>query len=208
MVASMPQNVSNTMENQGGKSYLLSSAPPHWKSLELRIPYRSKSVFDRIYSNREDVRKDVSALLSFLRGDPPKLWETRREREDYVSSLIGELIQMADDYHRVLSPGWSRSLKIELPEAECLWLDPYRAKILEEIEFRENWMRMDWVDSIVSRFASWLNAQLEVDLSVGDAEYRQWKRELLQMDFKGAWIKQLYKELEHTFPDSEKEIEL
>jgi len=144
------------------------------------IPYRCKSVFNRIYSSREDVSRDVSVLLSFLNGDPPKRWETRRDREDYVSSLIGELIQMADEYHRVLPRGWSRSVKIELPEAECLWLDPYRAKIPEESEFRENWMRMDWVDSIVSRFANWLNAQLEEDLPVGDVEYRQWKRELLR----------------------------
>jgi len=48
---------------------------------------------------------------------------------------------------------------------------------------------------------------LEGDFSVGDVEYRQWQREILQMDFKGSWVKQLYKELERTFHDSEEEVQ-
>jgi len=194
IVASNPQNVSNIMKNQGGKGYLLSSAPPHWESIEVRIPYRCKTVFDRIYGGRSEVSAAHSELLDFLLENPPQKWEIRRKRKHYVNSLIGELIQMSAEYRQGLTAGWSRSPEVQLGEDECCWLDPYRARIPEESEFRQNWMEMEWVDQVRSRFARWLNDQLD-ELPVGDVEYREWKRELLKTDIVGSWAKELYKEL-------------
>jgi len=125
------------MRNQRGENYLLSSAPPHWESSEVRIPCRCKTVFDRIYGRRPEVRETVSKLLDFLLENPPQKWEVRRRRERYVSSLIGELIQMAAEYRKGLSEGWSRSPEVQLSEDECCWLDPYRARIPEDSEFRQ-----------------------------------------------------------------------
>jgi len=194
IVASNPQNVSDVMKNQGGKGYLLSSAPPHWKSSEVPIPYRCKSVFDRIYGGRPEVRAVLSELLDFLLENPPQKWEVRRKREHYVSSLIGELIQMSAEYRQGLTAGWSRSPEVQLGEDECCWLDPYRARIWGEGEFCQNWVEMEWVDQVRARFARWLNDQLDA-LPVGDVEYREWKRNLLKTDIAGSWARELYKEL-------------
>jgi len=194
VVATNPQNVSIRMSEQKGRAYLLSSAPPLWKSSAVRVPYRCKTVFDRIYGGRAEVQETVSKLLDFLLENPPQNWEGRRRREHYVNSLIGDLIQMSAEYRQGLPLGWSRESQVELQDDECLWLDPYRARIPEEVEFRKNWMEMEWVDQVGARFARWLNAQLD-DLPVGDVEYREWKRELLQTDIVGSWAKKLYKEL-------------
>jgi len=194
IVASNPQNVSSVMKKQGGKAYLLSSAPPHWKSSKVRIPYRCKTVFDRIYGGRPAVRAALSELLDFLLENPPQQWEVRRKREHYVSSLIGELMQMSAEYRQGLTAGWSRSPEVRLREDECCWLDPYRVCIPEESEFRKSWIEMEWVDEVRARFAHWLNEQLD-DLPVGDVEYHKWKRELLKTDIVGTWARELYKEL-------------
>jgi len=194
IVASNPQNVSNRMGEQRGRAYLLSSAPPRWKSSEVRIPYRHKTVFDRIYGGRPEVRETVSKLLDFLLENPPQNKEVRRKRAHYVSSLIGELIQMAAEYRQGLITGWSRSPDVRFDEEECCWLDPYRARIPEEVEFRKSWMEMKWVAQVGARFARWLNDQLN-ELPVGDVEYREWKRELLKADIAGSWARELYKEL-------------
>jgi len=194
VVASNPQNVSNIMKKQGGRSYLLSSAPPHWKSSKLRIPYHCNTIFDRIYGGQPEVRETVSALLNFLAENPPKNRESRNRRAGYVDSLIGELIQMAANYQQELPAGWSRDLQVELSEEECLWLDPYRVRIPEETAFRQNWMQMDWLEEVGVRFGCWLNAQLE-DHPVGDLEYREWKYELTSMVKDGFWLEELYKEL-------------
>jgi len=208
LVASNAQNISALSGKRRGKSYLLSSAPPHWKSSELRIPYHCNTVFDRIYGGKPEVRETVSALLNFLAENPPQKQEVRRRREAYVSTLIGELIQMAAKYQHGLAPAWSKDSKVELNEDERLWLDPYRARIPEEVEFRQSWMQMEWVDQIGSRFARWLNAHLEDRLPVGDVEFLQWRRELLQMDIMSSWERQLYKELGATLHQSVEEVEL
>jgi len=74
---------------------------------------------------------------------------------------------MAAEYRQGLNAGWSRSPRVQLSEDECCWLDPYRACIPEESEFRQNWMEMEWVDEVRARFARWLNDQLN-ELPVGD----------------------------------------
>ncbi|MCB1822700.1 MAG: type I-F CRISPR-associated protein Csy1, partial [Candidatus Competibacteraceae bacterium] len=43
------------------------------------------------------------------------------------------------------------------------------------------------------RFANWLNTQLEGRLPVGDAEFRQWKKELLIDEDDGGWAQQLHR---------------
>jgi len=194
VVASHPENVSHLIKEQRGKSYLLSSAPPHWRSTELRPPYHCQSVFDHALKARIEFRKALTSLRRLLKGEPPKIRETRRSRDDYVDTLIGELIQMADDYHHGLPAGWSRAPKVNLSEDEYFWLDPYRARMSDESIFRIEWMKYEWVDAVAERFARWLNAELD-DLPVGDVEYQYWKRAFLKSDFEAPWAKQLYEEL-------------
>lgn len=186
-----PQNISQLNSERGGVNYLLSCAPPPWRAKDLRAPMRCASVLERIFTYREGVRQTVDALVKFLSSEPERNMRTRDAVDRYVDSLIDELVQMARLYQQSLEPGWTLQSDCELNQSEKLWLDPYRAE--SEIEFREDWLNMDWPQKIGHRFANWLNAQLrEHGLNVGDSEHRQWKRELLADEEAEGWAAQLH----------------
>lgn len=188
-----PQNISQLNSERRGNNYLLSCAPPTWTSRELRRPWRLSSIFDRIYGVRSDVRETVRDLIWFLDHESATNMQTRNRVDAYVDTLIDELVQLASEYQRGLEPGWTRDERVELAEPEQLWLDPRRAEIPEEKEFREKWLLQDWPAQIGHRFANWLNTQLEGRLPVGDAEFRQWKKELLIDEDDGGWAQQLHR---------------
>ncbi len=102
-------------------------------------------------------------------------------------------MQFASEYQGGLPAGWSRDPDVELAEAERLWLDPRRAELPEESEFRKQWLLQDWPAQIGRRFANWLNIGLEDRLPVGDAELRQWKKELLLDEDDGGWAHKLHR---------------
>lgn len=188
-----PRNVSQLNNDRRGNNYLLSCAPPTWTTPKRRAPWRFSSVFDRIYGVREEVQISARALLLFLKSDPPQNMHTKNKVDAYVDSLIDELVQMSNEYQHGLDAGWSRDARVELAEAEQLWLDPRRAAIKEESEFREQWLWQDWPAEIGRRFGNWLNAQLDGHLPVGDAEMRQWRKELLLDEDEGGWAQQLHR---------------
>lgn len=188
-----PQNISQLNSERRGSNYLLSASPPLWKSRQLRSPRRLPSVFDRIYGVRDEVRATVRALARFLDSQPPANVHTRNRVDAYIDSLIDELVQLAGQYQQGLAPGWSRDADVELAQAERLWLDPQRAELPEEKDFREQWLRQDWPAQIGHRFGNWLNTQLEGRLPVGDAELRQWKDELLLDEDDGGWAQKLHR---------------
>lgn len=188
-----PQNISQLNSERRGNNYLLSCAPPIWTTSKRRTPWRLSSVFDRIYGVREEVQITVRALFRFLKSDPPQNADTRNRVDVHVDSLIDELVQMASEYQHGLDAGWSHDARVELADAEQLWLDPRRAAIEEEIDFRERWLKQDWPAEIGRRFGNWLNAQLDGHLPVGDAEMRQWRKELLLDEDEGGWAQQLHR---------------
>lgn len=188
-----PQNISQLNSERRGSNYLLSASPPLWKSRQLRSPRRLPSVFDRIYGVRDEVRTTVRALARFLDSEPEANVRTRNRVDAYIDSLIDELVQLAGEYQQGLPAGWSRDADVELAQAERLWLDPQRAELPEEKDFREQWLRQDWPAQIGHRFGNWLNTQLEGRLPVGDAELRQWKDELLLDEDDGGWAQKLHR---------------
>lgn len=188
-----PQNISQLNSERRGNNYLLSCAPPVWTSRTLRRPWRLSSIFDRIYGVCPEVRETVRRFIRFLDNEPTTNVHTRNRVDAYVDTLIDELVQLASEYQNGLEPGWTRDERVELAEPEQLWLDPRRAEIPEEKEFREKWLLQDWPAQIGHRFANWLNTQLEGRLPVGDAEFRQWKKELLIDEDDGGWAQQLHR---------------
>jgi len=188
-----PQNISQLNSERRGNNYLLSCAPPHpWQRSKFRSPYKITSFFDRIYGKLTEVEKVISDLRHFLKTDPRPIMETRDRRDAYIDTLIDELLQLAAHYQNNLPAGWSRHPDIMLHEDECLWLDPYRARLPEEAEFRKQWLKMDWPEQIGLRFARWVNGKLEQYLPVGDIESRHWKKELLLDERASGWAQQLH----------------
>jgi len=189
-----PQNISQLNSERRGNNYLLSCAPPAWQERELPNISRASSLFNpHVYGALPKVGMTVSSLRRFLASNPPANMATRNRRDAYIDTLIDELVDLAARYQTGWTPGWSLHTDTVLHEDECLWLDPYRAKRPDEIEFRKKWLRLDWPDRIGNRFARWLNSRLEQQLPVGDMEHRHWKKELLLDETQTGWAEQLHK---------------
>ncbi len=177
---SKPHNVSYCNSKRRGENYLLPSCPPQWVSAGLKPPLGVESVFlaRRQLGGRREVRRLVQVLKTFLGKLRPednniRIRETRRA---LVASLVDEVLQMGALYAELPS-SWSADGACLLDEAECCWLDPYRARGDEA--FAAQRRRGDWQDVICKRFAQWLNAQLGAE-RFGDAEALQWRTDLKQ----------------------------
>ncbi|SHE98634.1 CRISPR-associated protein, Csy1 family [Lampropedia hyalina DSM 16112] len=186
-----PQNISQLNSERGGSNYLLASLPPQWQSRAMRQPWGIASVFDHMLMAREGVRPTLAAFLQFLKSNPPTNADTRNRVDAYVSSLIDELVTLAGELQRGWPDGWTADSRCKLVQAEQLWLDPRRAETDET--FRTEWLAMDWPAQIGHRFGNWLNTQLEGQLRVGDAELREWKKELLLDESDDGWAQSLHR---------------
>ena len=180
MGGTKPQNVSHLNSERRGDNYLLSSLPPPaWQASLRYLPVHANSAFDRSFGARPAVRSTVKAFLTFLLTDLDPNRHTRKRVDDFLDSLIDELLIYAGELQSQ-APGWSLDDRYgDLALAEKLWLDPERADMPDEMEFAQQWHRKDWPAQVGKRFARWLNAQLQGKLPVGDAEAREWQRLLL-----------------------------
>ena len=186
-----PQNISQLNSERRGDNYLLGSLPPHWQSRSIKEPWLAETVFNKYrFGGREEVRAEVAALRGFLRDGPPANVHTRNRVERHLDALIDALAAFALELQTSLAPGWSADARCRLVESERLWLDPSRAA--QDEEFNRHWQFMDWPDEIGGRFGNWLNEALGKDLAMGDAEQREWRRELLLDESDGAWAQQLH----------------
>lgn len=167
-----PQNISQLNSERGGNNYLLASLPPVWHSSEIKPPLFTDTVFHR-FGRRKGVRWQVAGLRQLLGSDPARNYETRNRRDEYVATLIDELIFFAGA-HAALEPGWSASSDCRLPESEALWLDARR----DDEDFVQRREDGDWAQEIRHRFATWLNNELRKELPVSDPEYESWRSQL------------------------------
>ena len=181
MGGTKPQNISQLNSERRGVNYLLSSLPPQWQASAVRLPVHAKSVFERLFIARPEVRRTLRALRQFLESEPEPNLATRERREELLDALVDELVSLAAELQQILPPGWSRDDErfADLHHSEQLWLDPLRAEQPEEADFAREWLQMDWPAAVGQRFANWLNTQLRGKLPVGDAEARAWRKELL-----------------------------
>ena len=175
-----PQNISQLNSERGGNNYLLASRPPKWKTLAVKAPLHTDSVFPR-FARIPEVRQTARTLRDYLESDPVSNKETRNRRDALLDRLIDELVDFAHPLQATLPAGWTRDADCRLAEAERLWLDPGRAEANDESDtnFRAAWQHMDWPAEIGRRFGNWLNHELGHALPLGDIEARRWRDELL-----------------------------
>jgi CRISPR-associated protein Csy1 len=181
MGGTKPQNISQLNSERGGVNYLLASLPPVWRSSDVRLPVHASSVFEKLFTARAEVRKTVRELRAFLASEPEPNLETRQRREALIDVLLDEMVSFAGELRQTFPAGWTRDAERfqKLVIEEKLWLDPLRTELPGEADFAERWLYMDWPAKVGERFANWLNRQLFGQLPVGDAEAREWKKELL-----------------------------
>lgn len=176
-----PQNVSQLNSSQGGKSFLLCSAPPSWEVMP-SPPLGVKSVFSLNHFGYR-VRKEVWSLREHLWKlvDNDSTKPIRDQRAERVEQVLDQLVQYAAEIQNLANHGgWSALPDCKLSRAEQLWLDPQRAELDEA--FAAELVKDDWQAVIADQFARWFNSRLKHEkLTMGDAELAEWKKQALEV---------------------------
>lgn len=170
-----PQNISQLNSQRYGQNWLLPSAPPTWRSEQVRPPLHLKTVFGRRLTARPAMREAIQTLADFLAKTDYNNVRIRNARARMARQIVDELMLFAAETQE-LAPGWSADPACKLDAAETLWLDPRRAEADAAFDAER---AVDWQDAIGKRFSAWLNHQLRrhKDLHLGDAEQNEWERD-------------------------------
>ena len=193
-----PQNISQLNSLQGGRHYLMPSLPPLFERRGFAITKNTKTMFTaRLYYY---CRVGFSELSGVVKAEKNVVEVRDRRKIDALDSILAEILSIAA--HLQTQPaGWTKDYKLSWPEK--YWLDPGRKDLPNEEAFAEQWEKAEWVDSIQSAFAAWVNNWLSKRFKnqrdeFGDADYLEWKREMEQAIrasqrngltvFKGVWL--------------------
>ncbi len=179
-----PQNVSLLMSKQGGRNYLLPSLPPPIieKSKGLRISKSATSIFGT--GLQYHAREAIEAIFKSVK-DARNIVDIREARKRAIDEMLFQIFSASDEIRSSLSAGWSKESNLE--RCEKLWLDPKRADIEGEEEFKAEREASDaWHGQIIHRFARWLNSLLQAEFKdkandFGDPEHLEWEREIEDM---------------------------
>ncbi|WP_051294727.1 type I-F CRISPR-associated protein Csy1 [Maridesulfovibrio bastinii] len=167
---SKPQNISQLNSMRHGKSYLLPSLPPMWKSAEISIPRRS--IFSSSLYYRRNVRYWVKALGEYLKKLTVDNMNTRHGRDKILAAIVDDVLNYAMEL-RSLPSAWSASPEYKLPDYEKKWLDvgyPSDSGVQDD----------EWLELVCHNFALTLNARLKkfYKIEVDNSTYNIWKTAL------------------------------
>lgn len=167
------QNISALNRTRGGRTWLLSSIPPTWKT-QHNPPYARKTFFGPgpFESATRDIRRRLISLL-ISTGDTKNL-AIRRARDHLIDEIIDVLFSQAADIQRPEWSCWTQNDECQLKPLQQLWLDPWRAQ--RDEAFRLEREKDDWQAALAEDFSLWLNGHLRRgELNVGKAELREWQ---------------------------------
>lgn len=178
-----PQNVSLLMSKQGGRNYLLPSLPPIIKQdRAFKLSKFANSIFST--GMEYNAREAIQSIFKSIK-DTRNIVDVREARKRAIDEVLYQIFAAAEDIRTTLPAGWSQDY--ELDRIEKLWLDPKRADLEGETEFKAEREEDDaWHSQIIHRFARWLNTLMQaefkqIDSNFGDAEHLEWEREIEDM---------------------------
>jgi CRISPR-associated protein Csy1 len=173
-----PQNISQLNSERGGKSYLLSSVPPKWKS-QVNLPMKKESIFDGWFPNRPEIKNLTKSLREFLyRVQDHNNVRIRDTRKAFVDQIIDELLAVAAEL-RNKEESWTEHASCKLNESQKLWLNPYRCQ--HDEAFNKQYQLGYWKEDICRHFSLWLNVVIndkEKPLPFDDATATEWHSNL------------------------------
>lgn len=178
-----PQNVSLLMSKQGGRNYLLPSLPP---VIEWSYSFNLSKFSDSIFKSKSLVYHSQNAIQRIFNSVKVRknTVDYRYDRKDAIDSVLHILFSIANDIRTNQPAGWSRDYDLDMEEK--LWLDPMRAEMPDEYEFREKRETEEWDKVIVTRFANWLNKLLKDEFKgikheFAKPEHDEWQNEIEDM---------------------------
>ena len=179
---SNPQGVSQLNSKQGGRNLLLPSLPPIFINTKtFSISRNQHSFFNK--SLKYHAKSGLNELYAVVRSTENNIEVRNRRKDDALAPIFSQIIEMAYYIQTDTSypPGWSKDYKLAIPQK--YWLDPKRAELEGEEDFKEGREQEEWIDRVVESFALWLNSDLrakfkEFASDFNDAESAEWKREM------------------------------
>ena len=180
---SNPQGVSKHMSSQRGKNYLLPSLPP---IINQDRAFKLSKFADSIFGTgmEYNAREAIQSIFKSIK-DPRNIVDVREARKRAIDEVLYQIFSAAEDIRTNLPAGWSKDY--ELNRYEKLWLDPKRADLEGEDDFKSEREQDDaWHGKIVHGFARWLNTLMQAEFKAiasdfGDAEHLDWEREIEDM---------------------------
>lgn len=180
---SNPQGVSQLMSKQGGRNYLLPSMPPIFKqSQDIYIPLRATSIF--ITKALQYKAKDaLNALFTIIKTNYNNV-NIRDARKAILSDIAYQVISLGETIQTIRPAGWSKDYH-NLSMSQKYWLDPKRAELEGEEDFKQARETEDWRTAIEVDFANWIQAILKTEFKAfahefTDPKHNEWKREMAE----------------------------
>jgi len=133
-----PQNISQLNSERGGAAHLLSALPPVWRTPDLRLPWKTTSVFTASSPLFRQVAEPIRALRQFLiavnkgKNKERSILSWREERGTRVDDLIARIQAWAAILQQ--QPGWTLHPDCQLNALERQWLDPYAPQEVDAID--------------------------------------------------------------------------
>lgn len=168
-----PQNISLLNSKQGGKHYLLPSLPPIFSS-----PYTSttNTIFNNdLYWQCKPLFQDLFEVVLAEKNIYPE----RDKRKEAINQIVEVVLSIAELYQQ-RDAGWSKDYQ-HFNQDQKYWLDPKRADLEGEENFKEKFEKENWQNQVAKQFAGWVNFHLqkrfpEIAQDFSTAEANEWRR--------------------------------
>ncbi|WP_294963627.1 type I-F CRISPR-associated protein Csy1 [uncultured Gilliamella sp.] len=172
------QNASQLIGSQMGRNFLLPSMPPKFeKSPFPSIGKQQETIFNHAlqYFCRFGFR-----LLFEMVAAPDNVVEARDNRKDAFAVILSLLLKFARHIQHTMTAGWSRESSLNFNQK--LWLDPKRAELEDESDFKQLYELGNWQNELEKQFAFWIQKALEekfpkIQQQFADPEFREWRLE-------------------------------
>jgi CRISPR-associated protein Csy1 len=169
------QNASQLIGSQMGRNFLLPSMPPEFKNSLLGK--KQETIFNKTL--QYFCQSGFELLFDMVEAQK-NVVEERDKRKDAFKEILSLLLKFARHIQTTLPAGWSRDYSLNFNEK--LWLDPQRAQLENEEEFKKQYEQGDWQQSLEKRFATWVQNALKGKFKnfkqqFADPEFSEWRRE-------------------------------
>jgi len=116
--------------------------------------------------------------------EPKNTADIRNKRKQAMGRIIGRIFHLAAYVQKNSPAGWSQTSCIS--KEQKYWLDPQRATMDDQENFKRGRENPYWISAIQDDFSFWVNSNLRLEFpkkkhQFDDAEAREWRR-----DFKSA----------------------
>lgn len=176
-----PQNVSSLNSRQKGKNYLLPSLPKKniFKNDQFYLPKNAETLFT---TQLAQYCQTYFKRLVQIAKNPKNNKEIRTQYLETLTEILHNITTIAATLQQQ-EAGWTKKYT-KLAPAFKYWLDPKRAELEGEEEFKTQRTQTPWLESIQQQIAFWINAQLKYHLpnalktSISEAEHKEWEKQI------------------------------